>query len=118
MGKYVKASFHEQENQASGILERVHIDVCGPFSIALIEKHKYYVIFFDEFSRKRWIFFTQKKDQEFSKFLDFKALVDKDSGKQLKALRSNNGGEYISRELKNFCSKEGIRRELIAPHKP
>jgi transposase InsO family protein len=36
----------------------------------------------------------------------------------LKALRSDNGGEYISNEFKDFCSKEGIQRELIAPHNP
>ena len=44
--------------------------------------------------------------------------MDKESGKQVKALRSDNGGEYISGEFKEFCSKEGIRRELIAPHNP
>ena len=36
----------------------------------------------------------------------------------MKALRSDNGGEYISNEFKNFCASEGIRRELIAPHNP
>jgi transposase InsO family protein len=60
----------------------------------------------------------QKKDQTFSKFYEFKALVEKELGKQVKALRINNGGEYISNEFKDFCSKEGIRRELIAPHNP
>jgi transposase InsO family protein len=44
--------------------------------------------------------------------------VEKESGKQVKALRSDNGGEYISNEFKDFCSREGIRRELIAPHNP
>ena len=39
-------------------------------------------------------------------------------GKQVKALRSDNGGEYILGEFRDFCSKEGIRRELIAPHNP
>ena len=34
----------------------------------------------------------QKKDQKFSKFYEFKELVEKESGKQVKALRSNNGG--------------------------
>jgi hypothetical protein len=38
----------------------------------------------------------QKKDQRFSKFYEFKALVEKESGKQVKALRNDNGGEYIS----------------------
>ena len=60
----------------------------------------------------------QKKYQTFSKFLEFKALVEKDTGKQVKALRSDNGGEYISNEFNKFFKKEGIRRELIASHNP
>ena len=52
MGKYVKATFHKKENRASRILERVHTDVCGPFSVVSTTKHKYYVIFVEEFSRK------------------------------------------------------------------
>jgi len=36
----------------------------------------------------------------------------------VKALKSDNGGEYISGEFKDFCSVEGIRRELITPHNP
>ena len=35
----------------------------------------------------------------------------------MKALRSDNGGEFISSKFKDFCSKEGIRRELV-PHNP
>ena len=60
----------------------------------------------------------QKKSETLSKFYEFQALVEKESGKQVKALQSDNGGEYISNEFKDFCSKEGIRRELIAPHNP
>ena len=54
----------------------------------------------------------------FSKFCEFKALVEKDTGKEVKDLRSDNGGDYISNEFENFCASEGIRRELIAPHNP
>jgi transposase InsO family protein len=118
MGKYVKSTFHEKENRASVILERIHTDVCGPFSVASTTKHKCYAILVDEFSRKCWILFMQKKDQTFSKFCEFKALMEKESRKQVKALRRNNGGEYISNELKKFCMKEGIQRELIAPRNP
>ena len=118
MGKYVKATFHEKDSCTTTILERVHTDVCGPFSVASTAKHKYYVIFVDDFSRKCWIFFMQKKRETYSKFCEFKALVEKESGKHVKALRSDNGGEFISTEFKDFCSAEGIRRELIAPHNP
>ena len=60
----------------------------------------------------------QKKDQTFTKFCEFKSLVEKESGKKFKALRSDNGGEYVSQEFKDFCAVKGIKRELMAPHNP
>jgi len=60
----------------------------------------------------------QKKDQTFSRLCEFKALVEKESGKKIRALRSDNGGEYVSQQFKDFCAAEGIKRELTAPHNP
>ena len=114
----MKATFHEKDSHATTILEIIHTDVCGPFSAASTAKHRYYVIFVDDFSHMCWIFFMQKKSKKYSMFCEFKALVEKESGKQVKALRSDNGGEFIFGEFKEFCSVEGIRRELIAPHNP
>lgn len=114
----MKATFHEKDSRATMILERIHIDVCAPFSVASIAKHRYYVIFVDDFSRKCWIFFMQKKSKTYSKFYEFKAPVENDSGKKVKAIRSDNGGEYISDDFKDFCKVKGICRELIAPHNP
>ena len=53
--------------------------------------------------------FHAKEDQTFSKFVEFKALVEKDPGRKVKALGSDNGGEYLSNEFKTLCVKEGIR---------
>ena len=116
MGKFVKTTFNEKENRALVILERVHIEVCGPFSVASTAKHRYYVISFYDYSPRCWILFMQKKNETFSKFCEFKSLVEKESGKQVKALQSNIGGEYISNEFKDYCNKDGIRRELTVPH--
>eukprot|EP00253_Pinus_taeda_P009781 PITA_09781 len=60
----------------------------------------------------------QKKDQTFSKFCELKDLVKKESRKKIKALRSDNNGEYVSQVFKEFCAAEGIKRELTAPHNP
>jgi len=48
----------------------------------------------------------RKKDDTFSKFVEFKALVEKETGKKLKVLRSDNGGEYVLNYFKEFCAKE------------
>ena len=60
----------------------------------------------------------QKKDQTFEKFCEFKTLVDKDTGRKVKSLKSNNSGKYALNEFKNFYASEGIRRELITPLNP
>jgi len=108
LGKYTKATFHDQDNKAHAVLERIHSNVCGPFSTTSTARHKYFVIFIDEFSWKCWNFFKQKKDETFSKFVESKALVEKETRKKVKVLMSNNGGEYVSNEFKNLCAKEGI----------
>ena len=40
------------------------------------------------------------------------------TGRQVKTFRSNNGGEYISREFTSYLAKEGIRHELTTPYTP
>ena len=66
------------------------------------------LFFIDDFIRKCWIFLILNKDEVFSKFVEFKALVKKDIGKKEKALMSDNEGEFVSHAFKYFCSKEGI----------
>ena len=39
-------------------------------------RYVYYVSFIDEFSRKTWIYFMKNKDEVFSKFKEFKALIE------------------------------------------
>ena len=54
----------------------------------------------------------------FEKFKEFKALIENLSNKKIKTLRSNNGGEYISKEFEAFCKDAGIKRELTTPYNP
>lgn len=60
----------------------------------------------------------QKKHQTFSKFVEFKAIVEKETHEKVKALKSDNDGEYALNEFKNLCAKQGIRQESISPHNP
>ena len=53
-----------------------------------------YVSFIDDYSRKAWTYFLKGKDEVFSKFKEFKALVENHIEKKIKNLRSENGGEF------------------------
>jgi hypothetical protein len=80
--------------------------------------YEYYVTFIDDHSRKTWIYFMKTKDKVFSRFQEFKALVENQTGKKIKTLRSDNGGEYTLKAFKDFCAGVGIKRELTVLHNP
>ena len=55
------------------------------------------------------------KNEVFSKFKYFKALVENLSEKKIKIFRLDNGGEFTSGEFKKFCKEVGIKMELSTP---
>jgi transposase InsO family protein len=78
----------------------------------------YTISFIDDYSRKTWLYFLKSKDEVFNKFKEFKALIENLSKRKIKILRSDNGGEYTSKEFVNFCKDVGIKRELTTPYNP
>ena len=70
----------------------------------------YYVTFIDDTTRKVWVFFLRQKSDVFQTFKNWKCLVENETGKKLKCVRSNNGGEYCSHEFEDYFSTNGIHR--------
>jgi transposase InsO family protein len=64
------------------------------------------------------LYLLKTKDELFSKFQEFKAEIENLTSKKIKILRTNNGGEYTSKEFVTFFKSAGIRREIIVPHNP
>ena len=58
----------------------------------------------------------KRKADVFSIFKGFKGRVELESGKKIKCLRTNNGGEYTSEEFDNFCQQEGIKRQFTVAY--
>jgi transposase InsO family protein len=46
------------------------------------------------------------------------AIVENQTDRKLKCLRSDNGGQYKSNKFFQFCQEHGIRREHTAPYSP
>lgn len=78
----------------------------------------YYVIFIDDFSQRTWIYFLKSKNETFNKFREFKALVENQTSRHIRALRTDNDGELASHVFDDFCQDEGIKRELTVPYNP
>ena len=100
------------------MLDLIHTDVWGPSLVASIGGARYYVTFIDDFSRKVWTFFLKHKSEVFQKFKEWKAMVENQRGRKVKALRSDNGGEYTSMEFKEYLARHGIKHQLSIPGLP
>jgi hypothetical protein len=106
------------DNRSKEILDLIHSDVCGPMTVASLAEYLYYVLFIDDHSRKTWIYFLKNKDGVLAKFQEFKAQVENLTERKVKVLRSDNGGEYTSKEFNSFCIEAGIKREFTVPYNP
>lgn len=49
---------------------------------------------------------------------EFKVLIENHIGKRIKVFMSENGGEFISNKLIEFCKKARIKKETIVPYNP
>ena len=54
----------------------------------------------------------------FATFKKWKVLVGNEIGKNLNCIRSDNGGEYCSKEFDSYFSYNGIPRENTVPRTP
>ena len=57
------------------------------------------------------------KDQVLGYFKHFVALVERQTGKKLKCICSDNGGEY-SGPFDAYCKEHGIRHQFTPPKTP
>lgn len=98
--------------RATQKLQVVHVYICGPMKPESNNKKRYLITFIDDFSRKCWVYFLSEKSEAFVTFKKFKNFVEKESGSLVCCLRTNRGGEFNLNEFNEFCSSNGIKREL------
>jgi hypothetical protein len=111
-GKNIKNPFPKRDNKAEEALELIHSDVCGRMPSSSINGYVYYHSLMIILIKDLDIF------EVFNKIKEFKALIKNLSERKIKILRSDNGGEYTSKEFVSFCRDVGIKRELTTPYNP
>ena len=117
-GKHHRTPFPHSTTQATELLELVHSDVCGKMQEKSLGGSEYFLTFTDDKSRYTWVYVLKTKDQVFDCFLEWKALVEKQTKQKLKTLRTDNGGEYTSNKFEKYLKDEGIRHERTVPKTP
>jgi transposase InsO family protein len=104
--------------KSAGVLDLVHTDVMGPMQTKTPGGCTYVVTFIDDYSRHVTVHFMKAKSEVLSKFKIFKAAMENATGKTIKRLRSDNGGEYTGRQFKAYLNHHGIKHEKTVPYTP
>ena len=69
---------------------------------------RYYVTFINDHSKKVWAYDLKSKGQALEKLKQFNTSVEREPGKKLKHVRSNNGGEYRG-PFEEYSKIDGIK---------
>lgn len=81
------------------------------YAVESLGGRKYFLTFIDDASRKVWIYVLKTKAEVFQHFQTFHAMMKRETGKKLKCFRTDNGGEYTSKEFEAYCATRGIRHK-------
>lgn len=95
-----------------------NFDLCGPLPSESLTKKRYTLMFTDNFTRYIWIYFLRTKDEALHQFQDFKVMVENSYNQKIATLRTNRGGEYLSKTYHDFCVKSGIHHALTCAYTP
>ncbi|KAG2870398.1 hypothetical protein PC114_g27393 [Phytophthora cactorum] len=105
-------------NRAKQVLEVIHSDVCGPMQTSTFSGKRYFVTFTDDKSHFCVVYLLRNKSEVADKFAEFVAMAETQTGKRVKTLRSDNGGEYTSGAMAKFCKDRGIEQKFTPPYTP
>lgn len=117
-GKLAKKPFKSSCSKSSKVLQLIHSDLCGPMSTHSWGGALYLLTFTDDFSRKTFGYLLKSKSEVFTKFVEFKHLVENQTGEKIKVLRSDNGREYVNKDMSTFLKENGIIHQTTVPYTP
>ncbi len=118
LGKQTRHPFPAQTTHVSSKpLEMIHSNVWTT-KIESIGRCRYYVSFIDDHTRKVWVYFMKHKGEVIQDFLNFKAMVEKEKGVNIKCLKFDGGGKYFSNQFNEYLKEHGIQRKYSCSYSP
>ncbi|UYV63922.1 hypothetical protein LAZ67_2006021 [Cordylochernes scorpioides] len=119
LGKMTKVPYvHTDSNQESYPFEAIYVDLCGPMRINSLGGSKYFLTIVDGFSRRIFVEFLKDKLSAAEVLKKFIVKRENELNSKLKRLRTDNGTEFINKNLETFIESKGIKHELTTPYTP
>jgi hypothetical protein len=118
LGKQTKTKFKSKEYSMTRPLEIVHTDLVGTTTTKDLKGVEYFMLLVDDYTRMTSVFFLRNKSEDFENFKVYKEMVEYEMDSKIKCLRSDNGGEFTSKEFMYYCNMNGIKRQFSIARTP
>lgn len=105
-------------SRASKTLELVHADVCGPMETSSIGGARYFLVFKDDLTCYRTVYFMKNKSEVKALLSKFISMAERETNNKMKVLRIDNGLEFINKEITELLEKQGIQHQRSVPYTP
>lgn len=89
-------------------LELVHTDICGPFPVSTLHGKRYFIVFLDDYTNVINVHLLATKDQALDAWLIVKARWENKFSTTVKAVQTDNGGEYMGAGFTGSLLEAGI----------
>jgi transposase InsO family protein len=117
-GKQTKTRFKSKEYSTTRPLEIVHTNLVGPTTTKGLKGERYFMLLVDDYTRMNVVCFLKNKSESFENFKIYKEMVENYMDSIIKCLKSNNGGEFTSKEFMDYCNIHGIKRQFSVARTP
>ncbi|GBO20632.1 Retrovirus-related Pol polyprotein from transposon TNT 1-94 [Araneus ventricosus] len=121
VGKATRTSLKKNyvyKRVTKSVLDRVHMDLWGPAPVNSLGGSKYFLSIIEDFSRKIDVFTLKSKSEVFSIFKEYLSRVQRELGRKLKSVRTDNGMEFCHKDFETFLRDLGIRIERTSFYTP
>ncbi|WVZ76482.1 hypothetical protein U9M48_024458 [Paspalum notatum var. saurae] len=98
--------------------ELLHMDIVGPARVASVSGKWYVLVIMEDFSRFSWVYYMEFKDEAFGFVRDLVLRLRNKSHKAMRAIHSDNGGEFRNSHFENFCRDLGLEHQFSSPYTP
>ncbi|CAI7902653.1 unnamed protein product [Closterium sp. NIES-54] len=116
--KFTRFPFSSSEATAKAPLDEVVMDVVGPLKLGAAGA-EYFLTIVDVYTRMTWVYVLSKKsDMAETVKTDWLPMVERQQDRLVKAIRTDQGGEFLSKDFGLWLKKNGIRHSLTMPYSP
>lgn len=116
LGKATKLPRASSSTRAEQVLSLVQTDLSGKQSVQAPGGFSYFMTFIDDFSSFTVVVLLEKKSDAAEATMKYCAAMENQTGKTIKRIRSDNGGEDVNSSLQGFFTKEGIKHKTTVPY--